>query len=278
MKRILVPTDFSKPSEASLEFAVDLATLAKSEIFVVHMVKLPLLPETTFGVQPYPLDPVLLDQLEAKATQAFDILRKGFPPDLSIQFKPLHDYVVPGLRVYIHENKIDLVVMSTRGASGLREFMIGSTAEKIARFSPVPVIAIPQPTIFSGIKDIVFPNSLDLDQREVISRLKELQQICDARLHILFLNTPKHFHSDHQARQMLERFATHFSLENYTLNFRNHQFERGGILEFIHEINGDMLAMATHGRTGLSHFFTGSIAEDVLNRIDQPIWTFRIPK
>ena len=162
----------------------------------------------------------------------------------------------------------------------------------------------------------MFPNTLELDQEDLIQRLKELQQLLTAKLHILLINTPINFYSEEQARKMLQRFANrkaandgweksvgtsiffidilvldreqarkmlqrfakHYALNDFTLNFRNHQSERAGVLAFADEIKGDMIAMATHGRTGLAHFFQGSIAESVLNRVDQPIWTYRLKK
>ena len=124
----------------------------------------------------------------------------------------------------------------------------------------------------------MFPNTLELDQEDLIQRLKELQQLLTAKLHILLINTPINFYSEEQARKMLQRFAKHYALNDFTLSFRNHQSERAGVLAFSDEIKGDMIAMATHGRTGLAHFFQGSIAESVLNRVDHPIWTYRLKK
>lgn len=278
MKRILVPTDFSLPSKASFRFALDLASRAEAEVFVVHMNEIPLLPETTFGIQPHPFDPDVLAKVNKAAQDAFETMRNKCPSNVHSYFTTINDYVVPGLRLYIEENNIDLVVMSTHGASDLEEFFIGSTAEKIARFSPVPVISIPQETTVDKIRNIVFPSTLELDQDDLVNDLKTLQQLVKAKLHILLINTPLHFYDDQEARKRLERFARHYDIQNFTLNFRSHHFERTGILDFVNEIHADMIAMATHGRTGLAHFLKGSIAEKVLNRIDQPIWTWNIKK
>lgn len=276
MKRILVPTDFSDPSRKAFRFALDFARNAGAEVIVIHMVELPMLPETTFGVQPHPFDPEVMKGLEHKAAGAFERMKHEYASDVQVSFKAEHDYVVPGIRSFVENNRIDLIIMSTHGASGLDEFFIGSKAEKIARFSPAPVISIPREVQFSSIKNIVFPTTLEFDQGDLVRDLKELQRVCDARLHVLLISTPGNFYNSGQATKQLERFARHFDLHNFTLNFRSHQFERRGILDFMNEIRGDMVAMATHGRTGLAHFLRGSIAESVLNQIDHPIWTRRI--
>jgi nucleotide-binding universal stress UspA family protein len=278
MKRILVPIDFSAPSRASFTFAIDLAARAHANIYAVHMVELPLLAETTFGVQPYVLDPHLLHDAINRSNTLFDQIKKQIPTDVTVNFENVNNYVVPGILSYIDKYKIDLIVMGTRSTTGLQGFLMGSAAEKIVRFSPVPVITIPHDVTTDSIKDIVLPHTLELDQKDLITDLKALQQLLHARLHILLINTPLNFQDERQARKKLERFAGHYKLHDFTFNLRSHQSESGGILEFMDEIKGDMIAMSTNGRTGLAHFLKGSIAEAILNKIDHPIWTSRIKK
>lgn len=278
MKKILVPTDFSQFSMGAFRFAAALAARARAELFVVHVIELPFLPETTFGVQPYRVDPELINDLERRAIEAFEHLRAKYSDDTPVTFHAIHDNVISGIRYFVERNQIDLVVMSTHGASGPDEFFIGSTAEKIVRFSSVPVIAVPKETDLATIRNIVFPNTLELDQDDLIQRLQELQRLLTAKLHIVLINTPINFRTDEQGRKLLNKFAKHYAFHDFTLNFRNHQSERAGVLAFADEINADMIAMATHGRTGLAHFFQGSIAESILNRVDHTIWTYKLKR
>ena len=48
-----------------------------------------------------------------------------------------------------------------------------------------------------------------------------------------------------------------------------------GVLSYARRINADAVAMITHGRKGLSHFFGGSISEDLVNHAKRPVVTFR---
>lgn len=276
MKRILVPTDFSIPSRASLQFAIELASRAHAEVFVLHMIALPLLQETTFGIQPFPVDEQELQKATKTANKVFEEIREQFPSKVEVHFNTVHDDIVSGMQNFIKETSIDQIVMSMHDTGDLEDFFIGSTAEKIARVSPVPVISIPGNVTLESIRSIVFPSNLTSDQDDLIKDLKELQQMLHAKLHVLLINTPIHFCNERQARERLEQFAQHYNLHNFTLNFRSYQFESSGIIEFVNEIGGDMVAMATHGRRGLAHLFKGSIAERVLNRIDHPIWTWKL--
>ena len=81
-------------------------------------------------------------------------------------------------------------------------------------------------------------------------------------------------HANIKAR--LEEFAKRFMLINYTVNVFKANNKETGIINFTHWINGSMIAMGTHARKGLSHFFKGSVTEGVVNHVDCPIWTYVI--
>jgi nucleotide-binding universal stress UspA family protein len=76
----------------------------------------------------------------------------------------------------------------------------------------------------------------------------------------------------------LKEYARHFKFTNFTLNLRQDHYEPDGIISFAKEIKADVLAMATHGRKGLSHFISGSITEDVVNHVTCPIWTYSLKR
>jgi nucleotide-binding universal stress UspA family protein len=65
-------------------------------------------------------------------------------------------------------------------------------------------------------------------------------------------------------------------IKDYTLNVVNDTYEESGIIEFTHMIKADMIALGTHGRTGISHTLSGSVAEDVANHVDCPVWTAKM--
>jgi nucleotide-binding universal stress UspA family protein len=63
-------------------------------------------------------------------------------------------------------------------------------------------------------------------------------------------------------------------LKDYSINVVGHTDEEGGILEFSKQVKGDLIAIGTHGRQGISHFVHGSIAEDVVNHASGLVWTY----
>jgi len=67
-------------------------------------------------------------------------------------------------------------------------------------------------------------------------------------------------------------------LKKYTINIFNDLSEEEGIIYFADSINADMIAMATHGRTGFAHVLAGSIAEDVVSHSKRPVLTYVVKK
>jgi hypothetical protein len=108
--------------------------------------------------------------------------------------------------------------------------------------------------------------------------VKALQNFFKAKIHIVWINTPTNFTRDTITQKRLNAFAKRFMLKEHTINIFNDPYEEAGVINFTKEINGDMIAMGTHGRKGLAHLMSGSVAEDVVNHVDCPIWTYAIKK
>lgn len=142
LKKILVTTDFSALSEAGLKVAGELASAYSSAVILLHVVPPPHILSSsgvsTGRVQDYytELLRVAKDSLKEIAGTHF---KKGVPVSLQVIQGDPPDEIV---RV-ASEEKVDLIVMSTRGASGRPKYMAGSVAVKVAGMAPCPVMAVP---------------------------------------------------------------------------------------------------------------------------------------
>ena len=73
-----------------------------------------------------------------------------------------------------------------------------------------------------------------------------------------------------------KEFVEKYDIKNYSLHIFNDANIENGITNFSKTIDADLIGMCTHGRTGLAHFFNGSISEDLVNHTTKPIITFKI--
>ena len=90
------------------------------------------------------------------------------------------------------------------------------------------------------------------------------------------VNTPNKFVTSANANKRMEKFTEDFNFSNYTTNIYNDLSIEKGIMNFSESIHADLIGMSTHGRQGISHFFNGSISEDLVNHAKRPVITFKI--
>jgi len=273
MKKIIVPCDFSIPSINAFRFALDIASKSQGEIHLLHVIEVPVLHDTLI-MPVLAFEDALFKELKEKAIKEMKHLNKKYNIEgahivSEVLFGPVHMQI----NNYANEKSADLIVMGTHGASGLREFLIGSNAEKIVRTASMPVITLKD--LYHGpVKHIVFPNTLETeDQEDLVQKVKMLQEFFKAHLHIVWINTPLNFTGDTHTRERLEAFAQRYMFKNYTIDVFNHVNIEEGILEFARQQKANLIAMGTHGRKGLKHLYSGSMAEDIVNHSELLVWT-----
>lgn len=176
----------------------------------------------------------------------------------------------------IEAENVNLVIMGTKGATGLEEVLIGSNTERVVRHAKCPVITIKKKRDFTKIHNIAFASNFEGDQAHVVEELFKLQEIFNAKLHLVKINTPNNFESNRTILKGMKEFVEKYKISNYSLNIYNDYIEEDGIIYFSEDVKADMIAMATHGRTGLMHLLSGSIAEDIVNHARRPVWTCRL--
>lgn len=277
MKDILVPCDFSEPAKNAFRFALQLAS--KNHTATVHLLYVIQLPVV--------MDPIAMpvvsyensykQALQIDAEKQFDKLKHSYrqeSKDIQVLSSLQFGSIATTILNYISTASIDLIVMGTHGATGLRDLFIGSNTEKIVKRSTVPVFVV-KDHFRSGIKDIVFPNSFKLeDQDELVEQVKQLQDFFNAKIHLLHINTPANFTDDGLMTSRMESFVSHFSISNYTINIYNSTDVEEGIHQFTTRIKAGLIAIGTHGYGRLVHLVNGGLAQDMTNHSDIMIWTY----
>jgi nucleotide-binding universal stress UspA family protein len=138
---ILCPVDFSEPCRVAMEHAESLARTLGAELILAHVV-VPAMYPVAFGA--VPLGAVTLEEEArgaAEASLTADVKRLS---EQGITCRGLVEVGTPAYRLVemVRENAVDLVVMGTHGATGLGHVLLGSTAERVVRLCPCPVLTV----------------------------------------------------------------------------------------------------------------------------------------
>jgi nucleotide-binding universal stress UspA family protein len=126
------------------------------------------------------------------------------------------------------------------------------------------------------MKKVVFASDFRDSDDQVANRIKRIQSVFDAQFYFVIVNTPGNFETTRESMNRIRTFVQKHHFENIKAEVYNSLSEESGIIEFADDIDADLIAMTTHGRTGLLHLITGSIAEDVVNHSKRPVWTYRV--
>lgn len=241
MKKILVPTDFSENAMNALLYAKELACAFKSHLTLVH----------TFQV--YQRSDMLVSMekvLRKEAEKGLESFLDKAALNMPVETKILKGDAVHTISDLAEGGGYDLIVMGTKGASGLREVFLGSTTGGVMRHTGIPIIAIPENYIPRPIKKIaVGIANLELSGEEVAAPLRSLAEKFGARVFI--------YHSTKDAENVdkAELLKTVSWLDGlpYSLHLEE---EKGNLHEslkaFVKSIDADMLCLIRrkHGYIG----------------------------
>ena len=276
MKNILVPIDFSEQAKYAAKVATDIAKLTNSKIFLLHMLELPtgIVDPTSLGSSNN--TPTTLLFLKRAHEKFEDFKKLPFFKGVEIEDSVLFHKAYDGIINESKKQQADLIVMGSKGISGLEEMLIGSNTEKVVRNSDVPVLVIKSDVDNFKIENIVFASNFDQKNKVAFQKILDFAALFNARLHLLKINTIHNFETTKESSDAIRNFINEFDLGDYTLNIYNDVSVEAGILNFSNVIDVDVILLNTSGRRGLAHLFTGSLGEDLSNHAKLPVITFKV--
>jgi nucleotide-binding universal stress UspA family protein len=196
MKKILVPVDFSGSSQKALMFALKIAVKLKSEVIIYHSFAMPY----DFASR---LDLVLTSyqkdsdkKLKQFVDDHFPKSKEGVEPSIKLVSEP--GEVVSNVNKYVLKHGVNLVVMGTQGASGIKKVLIGSNTSELIKTCPSPILAIPEKADFSKINSILYATDHHENDLKVIKSLEFWLDLFNAKLSTLHVAPEKSFATEVQ--------------------------------------------------------------------------------
>ncbi len=278
MKKILVPTDFSKYSEYALEVAASLAKKFNAEIIVVHMMGLS---HSSMNKTDARTATEALYYLKLSEKKFKEFLDKPYLKGIRVNETVQNYTIFSELNNVAKEHNANLIVMGSHGTQGLvQEVFVGSNTEKVVRTSEIPVLVIKERMEDFKLEKVVFACDFKDENAKVYKSAMELFEGFDAEVHLLYVNLPHKFRNSEYLETRVKDFL--FKADSGDLSnldkvvYYNDYTVEDGVHAYSSKINADVVAIPTHGRRGLAHFFSGSISEDIANHISLPVMTFKM--
>lgn len=187
--RLLVPTDFSENALSALHYAASFASaysgLRPVELTLFHAVGLP---HSVHAEEAIGLDFEKKESEEVlRLSQLESVIRNRYP-SLSLQSRCMPGLAVDAICQQSELLQSDLIIMGTRGAGGLKEWLVGSNTAMLIRRSACPVLAIPQNHSFRPLKKILVAVNQDDDDIRNLKNLIELTSELETSITLVHIN------------------------------------------------------------------------------------------
>lgn len=278
MNKILFPTDFSDAAQRAFIYALHLADKFGAEITTLHAYDLP-------QANDIELTPSLRNFYDNMDLYEFESYRDEVPPLVETAQAHGFDHIQMQhvlkkgdpesaiLEVAVTD-AIDLIVMGTTGARGLKEIFMGSTAGEVMENAPCPVLAIPEKGSFDGkIDNIAFTTSYTEEEQLILHLLQKMFSPFAPRIHCLNVDLA---HTEEYTKNM-EKFAGIF--HEYS-NMEFHVLEGTDIndvlTKYMEENKIDLLAMVTHQRNFIQELFHFSRTKQMVYHSHTPVLALKV--
>jgi len=275
MYKILVPIDFSEKSEHAVKMAAKIGKNIEAEIYLLHLVELPsgivdMGAGSNFSI------PESMMYLRKVKEKILYLKATYFNDDQIVKYSIKFQNPFEGIRDFVKKINANLIVMGSKGVSDFEEMIIGSNTEKVVRTSTIPVIVVKADSKKFKFKKLVFASNYDDENKVAFVDFLNFAKQFKTEIHLLKINTASSFENSFITKEKIKNFIKDFDLPKNTIHIHNDESVVKGITNFAKEIEADLIALTTHGRSGLSSLFNSSIAKSVSKSVLRPVITFKI--
>ena len=288
---LLVARDFSSVSNRALRYGLGLAARTGATLHVLHA---EVLHDADDRSAPGDGIDALREELARRGAASMEALDA-----VSVVEVTRRDVApAPAILRYADEEEIDLIALGTHGRRGPSRVLLGSVAEEVVRRADAPVLTVRgknkggHATPVGLLDRILVPVDFSDYSREALRAAAEWARLYDAQLHTLHVveETPHPaFYMggvrsvydvepdlDEKVKAKLGEFAdeTIGARDDVEAHVRTGA-AASEIAEFVESNSVDLVALSTHGRTGLERFLLGSVAEKVVRHVRCPVLTVK---
>ena len=277
MQKILVPVDFSKPSEAALNYALQFAQVIGAEIILLHVACAPLPSATNYHLHVGLLKEEVEKgkaKLEEYINQFSELTYLDGSGKLKItSILESEDGIIPSIEKVSKEYGAFLVVMGTHGMTRAEEILLGSvTADIIASKETPAVLAIPSNATFSNWERIVYAADFSEKDEKVIDILLELASYFpNSKVDYLHISNDKERIEDIDRLHRLKAAFKKIPVSMLDFRFRENDDLDEGIDSYLESYETSILVMLTHHRNFFESLWHRSKAKEISFHTDVPL-------
>ncbi len=263
MKKILFPTDFSPVADNALKYAIEIAAGFKSELYLYHVYYINKVDyNLDFSEDEQPVKKRVEREMKLTELKFMErIKQKG----LSVQIKVEQDNIYSLFKRKVIKHGIDLIVMGSKGASGLEKVIFGSVAATALETAIIPVLVVPPSHSFFPFEHIVLAIDNNEISADVLAPLQKLASRFGAKVTLLNVSTGSNKNDPQKMDLQLEGVETIYREIPMSKSVNE------TISEFIKKEKGDLLCMIRREKGFLERIFQKSITKTQVYNSNVPL-------
>ncbi len=265
---ILIPTDFSEVANNAIQYAVELAKKCNAHIHIFHAKQIPIA-DPAFPAEAYQL---YVDEIARTEKEGFEHLKNGILNNvgLTVSFHSSTGFVADEILDYASNNNIDLVIMGTKGATGMAEVFIGTNAASVIDKAHLPVLVIPPGFKYKNIEHIIYATDYNEPEFPSVSRMMFFAELYDARVTVLHAKTEVDHYFNAEGN-FFNRNLENFSHKKIAVINLNNKDASSAIEDWVDTQHADFLVLAKHNRNFFDRLFHRSLSKQMAYHSKVPL-------
>ena len=276
IRHILVPLDFSESSLNALETAIAIAKQHKAKIALLNVVDSSFM----FGFKSvYYISEKTIDNIVDVSSRMLNPLVKKLKEkhELNCTSEIKVGLVPQSIIKTAYNNDVDLIIMGTHGASGVRKLFIGSTAQKVVKIASCPVLTVPPGKKWTGFKTILFPIRPIAGGGEKYDFLRKIIRHNYTSIKILILAPTYNDLEKKTLRKLAKELKTKLIEDEIKISGKLKSGENmpEAVLKMSKSISADMIVITVKNDPAFKQFFIGPFEQHIVNHARVPVLSIR---
>lgn len=270
IKHILVPTDFSNCALNALDYALKFAKHInpQAEITILNAYTIPLA-YADFNIA-YDVGESE-DDIKKFISSEFDKIEGKLPLLKEFEYETVktENYVKDAVEEYCLENDVDLIIMGTKGASGVDEVILGTNAHRIIKAELAPVLVIPEDAKYEDVNNIALSSDYKGIMAELLGPVKAIRQAYASEIHLIHVSTEPML--DKEKAEEAKNLELHLKGLPHQYHFMVNKNVEEGIDEFAEKNKIDLLVVLPRKKGLFESLFGKSESKSLIFHTKVPL-------
>ena len=276
MKNILLPTDFSENSWNAIKYAIRFFETSTCHFHLLHVDRLSYM---VTGDIPYTATENVIEEVYTKPAKVrlrkiLKQISKTFPEHKNHKFHTHTDYnfFIESIKNFVDDKDIDCIVMGTKGASGLSQYLIGTNTNDVIKKIKCTLLAVPENADFKKISEIALPTDfLSGNDPEILEFIAKILKRYKASLRIVHVNKKKaELNKEQQINKNI--LEAYFAKYEHSFHFLTNNKIEEGIQCFIDSRDINMIFMVAKNLNYFQQILFHSNVEDLSYHLEIPFF------